>query len=134
MYVYSNDKTGISHGYADNTLIVLLRCKLIKKAFHVGMCSKDAKLVLSVLRDDKDKSLLRFVDIGPIYVSPDYEMGIDDSDKYFPHDFDQMDGEVKMWLAARNEEAADLAGESGTGEGEEDVSNEDNAVKEQQSK
>lgn len=64
--------------------------------------------MLSVLWDDKDKSLLRLVDVGPIYVSPDYEMGIDDAIKFFPHDFDEADGEVKTWLAqqsARDEEA-----------------------------
>lgn len=82
------------------------------------LCSKDGKLVLSVLKDDNDKSLLRFVDIGPIYVSPDSEAGIDDAIKFFPHDFDQMDGELKIWLAqqsAREEEAA-AAEEDGDGE------------------
>lgn len=72
-------------------------------------CSKDGKLVLSVVQDDNDKSLLRFVDVGPIYVSPDSEVGIDDATKFFPHDFDEMDGEIKIWLAqqsAREEEAA----------------------------
>lgn len=95
--------------------------------------SKDAKLVLSVLKDDKDKSLLRFVDVGPIYVSPDYEVGIDDAIKFFPHDFDDNDGEIKIWLAqqsARDEEMA--AGEEYTGEGEgELLSEEDNVATEQ---
>lgn len=97
-----------------------------------GVRSKDAKLVLSVLRDDKDKSLLRFVDVGPIYVSPDYEAGIDDSNKYFPYDFDQIDGEVKMWLAARNEEAINLAGESETGDDDNEMLEEDYNTQEQQ--
>lgn len=72
-------------------------------------------MVLSVLRDDKDRSLLRLVDAGPIYVSPNHETGIDDAVKYFPHDFDQTDGEVKTWLAqqqsARDDEEAAAAAE-----------------------
>lgn len=92
----------------------------------VGCCfcscvrRKDAKLVLSVLKDEKDKSLLRFVDVGPIYASPDYEVGIDDAIKFFPHDYDEMDGEVKIWLAqqsARDEEAAAVG--DGDGDGDE---------------
>lgn len=93
--------------------------------------SKDAKLVLSVLKDDKDKSMLRFVDVGPIYVSPDCESGIDDAIKFFPHDFDEMDGEIKMWLAqnlARDEEAA--VGEEGgmQGDGKEECLVEEHPV------
>lgn len=83
--------------------------KFLKHLKKFLLHSKDAKLVLSVLKDDKDKSMLRFVDVGPIYVSPDCESGIDDAIKFFPHDFDEMDGEIKMWLAqnlAQDEEAA----------------------------
>lgn len=83
------------------------------------MYSKEAKLVLSVLMDDKDKSLLRFVDIGPIYVSPDHEIGIDDAMKFFPYNFDEMDGEIKLWLAqqeVRNEEDTGLEYEFGEGD------------------
>lgn len=72
--------------------------------------------MLSVLRDDKDKSLLRFVDVGPIYVSPHPGVGIDDAVKFFPHDFDEMDGEVKTWLAqqsARDEDGDQSLGEEG---------------------
>lgn len=83
--------------------------------------------MLSVLRDDKDKSLLRFVDVGPIYVSPHPGAGIDDAIKFFPHDFDEMDGEVKTWLAeqsARDEDGDQSLGEEvdeqmgGSGESE----------------
>lgn len=83
------------------------------------MYSKEAKLVLSVLMDDKDKSLLRFVDIGPIYVSPDHEIGIDDAMKFFPYNFDEMDGEIKLWLSqqeVRNEEDTGLEYEFGEGD------------------
>lgn len=85
-------------------------------------CSKSGKLVLSMLKDDNDKNLLRFVDVGPIYVSPDSDLGIDDANKFFPHNFEHMDGEVKTWLAqqaARDEEAAaaDEYGEGGEYEG-----------------
>lgn len=93
------------------------------------MRSKDAKLVLSVAKDDKDKSLLRFVDVGPIYVSPDSDLGIDDSNKYFPHNFYEMDGEVKTWLSsAQDEEAAAAAAgaeEQAMSEGEEEMCDED---------
>jgi len=81
--------------------------------------SKDAKLVLSVLMDDKDKSLLRFVDIGPIYVSPDHEVGIDDAIKFFPYNFDEMDGEINLWLSQqkiRNEEETGVEYEFGEGD------------------
>lgn len=95
--------------------------------------SKDAILVLSVLKDDKDKSLLRFVDVGPIYVSPDYEVGIDDAIRFFPHDYDDNDGEIKIWLAQQlvhDEEMA--AGDEYDGEGEgELLSDEDNVAAEQ---
>lgn len=95
---------------------------------------KDAKLVLSVVRDDKDKSLLRFVDVGPIYVSPDFEVGIDDAIGFFPHDYDENDGEIKIWLAQQmvhDEEMA--AGEEYDGEGEgELLSDEENVAAEQQ--
>ncbi|XP_025204110.1 thioredoxin domain-containing protein 3-like [Melanaphis sacchari] len=94
---------------------------------------KDAKLVLSVLMDDKDKSLLRFVDVGPNYVSPDHESGIDDAIKFFPYDFDEMDGEVKLWLAqqeVRDEEDTDI--ENGLGESEEGVMEEENSPQDQQ--
>lgn len=77
-------------------------------------------MVLSVLRDEKDKSLLRFVDVGPVYASPDYEVGIDDAIKFFPHDYDEMDGEVKIWLAqqsARDEEAAAAGDDDEDGDG-----------------
>lgn len=73
-------------------------------AYGVNRIGKDAKLVLSVLKDENDKSLLQFVDVGPIYVSLDYEMGIDDAIKFFPHDYDEMDGELKT-LLAQDEEA-----------------------------
>jgi len=63
-------------------------------------------------------------------VSPDYEVGIDDSNKYFPHDFDQMDGEVKVWLAARDEEVTDFDGELGTSGDENEMLNENYAVEE----
>ncbi|KAL5241449.1 hypothetical protein ACI65C_008859 [Semiaphis heraclei] len=90
-----------------------LLCKDPELLATYGMekVGKEAKLVLSVLMDDKDKSLLRFVDVGPIYVSPDHEVGIDDAIKFFPHDYDEMDGEVKLWLAqqeVRDEEDKSL--------------------------
>lgn len=109
--------------YNYNRLIIIIVVRLSSNR------SKDAKLVLAVLKDDKDKSLLRFVDVGPIYVSPDSEVGIDDSNKYFPHDFDEIDGEVKKWLvSAQDEEAAAAAAaadEQGIGEGEEEISDEE---------
>ncbi|XP_022160062.1 thioredoxin domain-containing protein 3 homolog [Myzus persicae] len=83
---------------------------------------KEAKLVLSVLMDDKDKSLLRLVELGPIYVSPDHEVGIDDAIKFFPYDFDEMEGEIKLWLSqqtAQNEEG--IGEEYEFGEGEEGI-------------
>lgn len=55
-------------------------------------------MVLSVIKDNKDKSMLRFIDTGPIYVSSDGETGINDAVKYFPYDFSAMEGEVKIWL------------------------------------
>lgn len=85
--------------------------------------------------DDKDKSLLRFVDVGPIYVSPDHETGIDDAIKFFPHDFDEMDGEVKLWLAQqeiRDEEATDVDVLGEGGEGGEGVVEEENLPPDQQ--
>ncbi|XP_027839920.2 thioredoxin domain-containing protein 3 homolog isoform X2 [Aphis gossypii] len=94
---------------------------------------KDAKLVLSVLMDDKDKSLLRFVDVGPNYASPDYESGIDDAIKFFPYDFDEMDGEVKLWLAQQEiQDEEDTGVECGLGEGEEGVMEEENYPQDQQ--
>ncbi|XP_015377353.1 PREDICTED: uncharacterized protein LOC107171618, partial [Diuraphis noxia] len=87
---------------------------------------KEATLVLSVLKDDSDKSLLQFVDIGPMYVSPDHKVGIDDTIKFFPYDFDEMDGEIKLWLdqqALRNEEYT--ATEYEFDEGEEGMIEED---------
>lgn len=97
------------------------------------MYSKDAKLVLSVLMDDKDKSLLRFVDVGPNYASPDYESGIDDAIKFFPYDFDEMDGEVKLWLAQQEiQDEEDTGVEYGLGEGEEGVMEEENYPQDQQ--
>lgn len=95
--------------------------------------SKDATLVLSVLKDENDKSLLQFVDIGPVYVSPDHEEGIDDANKFFPYNFDEMDGEIKLWLdqqAHRNQE--DMAGEYEFGEGEEGMIEEDYSSQDQQ--
>jgi len=61
-------------------------------------------LVLSVLCDDGDKSLLRFAGFRPTYMSPDCETGIDDSDKFFPYDFDQLDGELNAWLESNDGE------------------------------
>ncbi|KAL4104761.1 hypothetical protein QTP88_020038 [Uroleucon formosanum] len=90
--------------------------------YGMDKVGKEAKLVLSVLTDDKDKSLLRFVDIGPIYVSPDREVGIDDAFKFFPYNFDEMDGEIKLWLSQqeiRNEE--DMGVEYEFGEGDEGI-------------
>lgn len=89
--------------------------------------------MLSVLKDDKDRSLLRFVDVGPIYVSPDDNSGIDDAIKFFPHDFDEMDGEVKAWLAESaldenaDKEEGDFVGEeldAATAGGEEAIGEE----------
>lgn len=78
-----------------------LLCKDPELLITYGMekLGKDAKLILSVLKDEKDKSLLRFVDAGPNYVSPDYEVGINDAIKFFPHDFEELDGELKVLLA-----------------------------------
>lgn len=53
---------------------------------------------MSVIKDEKDQSLLRFVDFGPIYVSPNENTGIDDAIKFFSHNYDELDGEVKVWL------------------------------------
>jgi hypothetical protein len=74
--------------------------------------------VLSVLKDDNDKSLLRFINFRPIYVSPDCEVGIDDATKFFPHNFDHMEGEVKLWLKQQSylEEVVTDAEENGHGE------------------
>jgi hypothetical protein len=89
--------------------------------------------VLSVLRDDKDKSLLRFVDVGPNYVSPDHESGIDDAIKFFPYDFDEMDGEVKLWLAQQEvQDEEDTGVDHGLGEGEEGVMEEEDSPQDQQ--
>ncbi|XP_050429288.1 uncharacterized protein LOC126838695 isoform X2 [Adelges cooleyi] len=99
-----------------------LLCKDPELLVTYGMerVGKDAKLVLSVLKDDKDKYLLRFVDVGPVYVSPDENIGIDDAIKFFPHDYEEMDGEIKAWLAQseRDENAAaeNLSGEEMDGE------------------
>jgi len=82
--------------------------------------------------DDKDKSLLRFVDVGPIYVSPDQEVGIDDAIKFFPHDFDEMDGEVKLWLAQQEVREEEDTGVNVLGEGEEGVMVEENPPQDQQ--
>ncbi|CAH1731908.1 unnamed protein product [Aphis gossypii] len=83
--------------------------------------SKEAKLVLSVLMDDKDKSLLRFVDVGPIYVSPNEEVGIDDAIKFFPYNFDEMDGEIKLWLDQQEIQSEGVGEEYDFGEGEEGI-------------
>ncbi|XP_015368919.1 PREDICTED: uncharacterized protein LOC107165271 [Diuraphis noxia] len=109
-----------------------LLCKDPELLATYGMekVGKEAKLVLSVLMDDNDKSLLRFVDVGPIYVSPDQEVGIDDAIKFFPHDYDEMDGEVKLWLAqqeVRDEEDTNIEGEV-----EEGVLEEENPPPDQQ--
>jgi len=82
--------------------------------------------------DDKDKSLLRFVDVGPIYVSPDHETGIDDAIKFFPHDFDEMDGEVKLWLAQQEVREEEATGVDVLGEGEEGVMEEEILPSDQQ--
>ncbi|XP_050526779.1 uncharacterized protein LOC126897310 isoform X3 [Daktulosphaira vitifoliae] len=83
-----------------------LLCKDPELLASYGMdrVGKDAKLVISVLKDDKDKYLLRFVDVGPVYVSSDENIGIDDAIKFFPHDFEEMDGEIKLWLARETRE------------------------------
>lgn len=88
--------------------------------------------MLSVLMDDKDKSLLRFVDVGPIYVSPDHEVGIDDAIKFFPHDYDEMDGEVKLWLAQQEVRDEEDKSEDVLGEVEEGVLEEENPPQDQQ--
>jgi len=62
------------------------------------MRSKDVMLVLSVMWDNEDKNLLRFASFEPAYMSPNYKVGINDSDKYFPYDYDQMEGELNMPL------------------------------------
>jgi hypothetical protein len=77
--------------------------------------------VLSVLVDDKEKSLLRLVDLGPIYVSPDQEVGIDDAIKFFPYNFDEMDGEIKLWLAQQEMKNEDMVEEYEFGEDEEGI-------------
>ncbi|XP_022174183.1 uncharacterized protein LOC111036466 isoform X2 [Myzus persicae] len=111
-----------------------LLCKDPELLATYGMdkVGKEAKLVLSVLMDDKDKSLLRFVDVGPIYVSPDHEVGIDDAIKFFPHDFDEMDGEVKLWLAQQEVREEEDAGVNILGEVEEGVMEEENPPQDQQ--
>lgn len=89
--------------------------------------------MLAVLMDDKDKSLLRFVDIGPIYVSPDHQVGIDDAIKFFPYNFDEMDGEIKLWLAQQellNEE--DTGAEYEFDEGNEGIIEEEYLSQDQQ--
>lgn len=64
--------------------------------------------------------MLRFINAGPIYVSPDSETGIDDADQFFPYNYDEMDGEVQVWLdqLAYQKEAAGI-GEYEFGETEE---------------
>ncbi|XP_060863647.1 thioredoxin domain-containing protein 3 homolog isoform X1 [Metopolophium dirhodum] len=111
-----------------------LLCKDPELLATYGMdrVGKDAKLVLSVLMDDKDKSLLRFVDVGPIYVSPDHETGIDDAIKFFPHDFDEMDGEVKLWLAQQEVRDEEATGVDVLGECDEGVMEEENPPSDQQ--
>lgn len=99
-------------------MTVIVNCYLFS-------CSKDGKLVLSVLKDDNDKSLLRFVNFRPIYVSPNSEVGIDDAIKFFPHNFDHMDGEVNIWLALQSAWEEEYAVAEEEGEGEEHVSGED---------
>jgi len=74
-----------------------------------------------VLVDDKEKSLLRLVDLGPIYVSPDQEVGIDDAIKFFPYNFDEMDGEIKMWLAEQEMKNEEMVEEYEFGEDEEGI-------------
>lgn len=78
--------------------------------------------MLSVLQDDRDKSMLRFINAGPIYVSPDSETGIDDADHFFPYNFDEMEGEIQMWLdqLAYQKETAE-SGEYELGENDEEM-------------
>ncbi|XP_025192829.1 uncharacterized protein LOC112592883 [Melanaphis sacchari] len=98
-----------------------LLCKDPELLTTYGMdkVGRDAKLVLSVLMDDKDKSLLRFVDVGPIYVSPNQEVGIDDAIKFFPYNFDEMEGEIKLWLDQQKIQNENMGEEYDFGEGEE---------------
>jgi len=66
-------------------------------------------------------------------VSPDHEVGIDDAIKFFPYNFDEMEGEIKLWLsqqALRNEE--DTAAEYEFGEGEEGMIEEEYSSQDQQ--
>ncbi|XP_027838372.2 uncharacterized protein LOC114120611 [Aphis gossypii] len=100
-----------------------LLCKDPEMLTKYGMdkIGKEAKLVLSVLMDDKDKSLLRFVDVGPIYVSPNEEVGIDDAIKFFPYNFDEMDGEIKLWLDQQEIQSEGVGEEYDFGEGEEGI-------------
>lgn len=92
--------------------------------YGVDKVGKGVKLILSVLKDEKDKSLLRFVEAGPIYVSPEYEKGINDAIKFFPHDYDEMDGELKT-LLARDEEAMAEGEEELLDEGEDEEEEEE---------
>jgi len=65
-------------------------------------------------------------------VSPDHEAGIDDAIKFFPHDFDEMDGEVKLWLAQQEVRDEEATGVDDLGEGEEGVMEEENPPPDQQ--
>ncbi|XP_060844802.1 uncharacterized protein LOC132924475 [Rhopalosiphum padi] len=119
------EKTVVYYGFfrsADPENPILL-CKTydLLATYGADKVGKDAKLVLSVLVDDKEKSLLRLVDLGPIYVSPDQEVGIDDAIKFFPYNFDEMDGEIKMWLAEQEMKNEEMVEEYEFGEDEEGI-------------
>ncbi|VVC37217.1 Nucleoside diphosphate kinase-like domain,Domain of unknown function DUF4746 [Cinara cedri] len=104
-----------------------LLCKNHELLVTYGMekIGKDAKLVLSVIKDYKDKSMLRFIDAGPIYVSTDSELGIDDAAQFFPYNFEEIEGEIKMLVDRffHNDEATD--GEYELDEGNDEFLGED---------
>jgi len=66
-------------------------------------------------------------------VSPDHESGIDDAIKFFPYDFDELDGEVKLWLVQQEvQDEEDTGVDHGLGEGEEGVMEEEDSPQDQQ--
>ncbi|XP_065222802.1 uncharacterized protein LOC135847269 isoform X2 [Planococcus citri] len=56
---------------------------------------KNAKMVVAIKKGDNDDLLLEFAQVIPLYISPNEKVGSEESEQFFPFDYDDLDDEVE---------------------------------------
>lgn len=56
---------------------------------------RNAKMVVAIRKGDNDDLLLEFAQVIPLYISPNEKVGSEESEQFFPFDYEDTDDEAE---------------------------------------